>query len=904
MASTIRAAPPPHPPSFSRDNTSSSLNGFLASSAVGSFDNTASITSTPTATPPPSRGQQQQYYYNNASQGRGSGGAMQQGSFRSYSEVNGSAQGHGPQIYTAVYSGVSVYEMSVNNVAVMRRRSDSWLNATQILKVAGIDKGKRTKVLEKEILTGDHEKVQGGYGKYQGTWIKYERGVEFCRQYGVEDILKPLLEYDMGNDGVGGAGQGGVETPTKEQAMAAQRKRLYNSGLENRPNGQSSNGTFFKNISSTASNAVAAISKARFDSPGPRVASGTHRPGSSMKMSQHQLQIGSQESAFPGGSQQSAVSQNSFGGEVAADSAYGTQSGVYITAGIQEQARNGDMQEPPRKRMRTSPSRTSSFLVDGSGDYSMREETPTEPNESFYNSQQLSQPLKPEDEVMMALPPLSHPGGKEGERKQQLLGSACVHEGDFSEHPCFLELSGEDLDIPLDHSGHTTLHWAATLAVLPLLKALVVGGASISRVNNGGETALMRAVSATNNFDRGSFPEVLELLGPTIEIRDARGRTVLHHIAVSSAIKGRSAASRYYLESLLEFVVRQGSAPGSQQGSFNAGAIGASSASIAIGGVKAISLGRFMSEIVNARDKSGDTALNIAARIGNRSIIQQLQEVGADPGIPNRAGLRPVDFGIGEEAKANGESTRGNPLAGREILRRGEVSAAVGETSKEIMSSISSLLAQTENDFAEEMGTKQDLIDATHSQLRECSGQLGEERRKLQALQTRASEKTERRHKIYNLRRALEDQRAGVANGDSAQNLKLGDADVESIKALELPRELIESEIVNQNSLGQLDQKQFACISSLPSSGTLRAQLAAYIQNNNALKEYSAQLRSRSRELEEKYRRVVALCTGIKEEEVEETLPGLVIAIESEGTSAVELARVNEIVRRYEGTDA
>ena len=82
--------------------------------------------------------------------------------------------------------------MEVNGVAVMRRRSDSWLNATQILKVAGVDKGKRTKVLEKEILSGEHEKVQGGYGKYQGTWINYRRGREFCRQYGVEDILRPM----------------------------------------------------------------------------------------------------------------------------------------------------------------------------------------------------------------------------------------------------------------------------------------------------------------------------------------------------------------------------------------------------------------------------------------------------------------------------------------------------------------------------------------------------------------------------------------------------------------------------------------------------------------------------------------------------------------------------------------
>lgn len=73
-------------------------------------------------------------------------------------------------IYTAVYSGISVYEMICRNVAVMRRKGDSYLNATQILKVAGIDKGRRTKILEKEVQIGEHEKVQGGYGKYQGTW--------------------------------------------------------------------------------------------------------------------------------------------------------------------------------------------------------------------------------------------------------------------------------------------------------------------------------------------------------------------------------------------------------------------------------------------------------------------------------------------------------------------------------------------------------------------------------------------------------------------------------------------------------------------------------------------------------------------------------------------------------------
>ena len=52
----------------------------------------------------------------------------------------------------------------------MRRKSDAWLNATQILKVAGFDKPQRTRVLEREVQKGTHEKVQGGYGKYQGEF--------------------------------------------------------------------------------------------------------------------------------------------------------------------------------------------------------------------------------------------------------------------------------------------------------------------------------------------------------------------------------------------------------------------------------------------------------------------------------------------------------------------------------------------------------------------------------------------------------------------------------------------------------------------------------------------------------------------------------------------------------------
>ena len=55
----------------------------------------------------------------------------------------------------------------------MRRRHDNWINATHILKAAGFDKPARTRILEREVQKERHEKVQGGYGKYQGA--KYVR---------------------------------------------------------------------------------------------------------------------------------------------------------------------------------------------------------------------------------------------------------------------------------------------------------------------------------------------------------------------------------------------------------------------------------------------------------------------------------------------------------------------------------------------------------------------------------------------------------------------------------------------------------------------------------------------------------------------------------------------------------
>ncbi|KAJ3311863.1 transcriptional regulator swi6 [Boothiomyces sp. JEL0838] len=101
----------------------------------------------------------------------------------------------GANLYEATYAGVEVYELIVGNNSVMRRRDDTMVNATHLLKVAGIEKGRRTKILEKEVLNTKHEKIQGGYGKYQGTWVTLEQARELAHQFNVYEYCRAILDF-------------------------------------------------------------------------------------------------------------------------------------------------------------------------------------------------------------------------------------------------------------------------------------------------------------------------------------------------------------------------------------------------------------------------------------------------------------------------------------------------------------------------------------------------------------------------------------------------------------------------------------------------------------------------------------------------------------------------------------
>ncbi|CAL8575976.1 transcriptional regulator swi6 [Xanthoria parietina] len=889
MAASIVQHPVSHsyppPPTFSQESTESSINGaHLSQGAMQSFDG---VQSTPTPTPPASRGHHQISAFNTASYPPPNGVPIQQAPPKSYGDTNGLVPqqqyppGHKPSIYTAVYSSVSVYEMEVNGVAVMRRRSDSWLNATQILKVAGMEKAKRTKVLEKEILNGEHEKVQGGYGKYQGTWINYHKGVAFCRQYGVGEILRPLLEYDMGQDGITMAGHGNINTPTKEQAMAAQRKgRILNGSFDSRSSPQSQNGTFFSNISKTAAHAVNAINKARFDTNSPRTM-GNHRPPTQQGRRPSQQYIGSQESMMDPSSQRTIQSDASFGSTSQLDPALRSQNPSFLEIdGI------GDVNEPPRKRQRPLSSHPQANLEAPMIDFaSMDGHTHfLSPNQQFATLIHVN-----------GLPALPPPKTQEAINKQMLLLSLFEdsERKDFSAHPAMLRLSGEDLDIPMDQTAHTPLHWAASLGRIELLQALVARGASIYRLNSGGETALMRAATTTNNFQNNTFPQLLKLLGTSIEIRDGRGQTVLHHIATSSAIEGRAHATRDYLDAILLYVVGNSNAPNSQQTSFAAD----DDINMLIG-PRPIGLARFMSDIVNARDMAGDTALHIAAKISNTGIVRQLLEIGADPTISNRRGLKPIDIpGVGDPQSSQVQSSS-------QPIRDEEVGSKFEEAHDQLLELVQTQLSDAKHNFESERQKKQVQIDAAHASLRENTTQLAIERQRLDEIRMKTNESKTLRLRVVNLRQAHELLKARHGNGpDLKTNIKIGEADagleVEASKLPPLPPQLPSFEPPSS------DLAQINYVAHLPPTSILQARAEAYRVNNEQLGIQIKALNDQSSELEENLKKVVQVCTRVEDAALlEEMLPRLLQAVESERGEELEAGRLVDLLRRVEGEGA
>ncbi|EDR13978.1 uncharacterized protein LACBIDRAFT_166037, partial [Laccaria bicolor S238N-H82] len=698
------------------------------------------------------------------------------------------------KIYNAVYSSVQVYECMVRGIAVMRRRNDSYVNATQILKVAGVDKGRRTKILEKEILPGKHEIVQGGYGKYQGTWIPLDRGRDIALQYGVAPLLSPLFDFTPSTNSLG-------TMPIIQPTGTASPRPLSASSS-------------FSSIGTSGNYVPAALPSTLAPPP--------IMPGSALRL----LNQGRAQGLFTPSTSIHAPGRPS--DRTPLDSSRPPSTGPQPT---------GEDNPSPAKRART--------------------ERP--PHEV---SQQSS--WQPRNQGQ----PFSYQGTSRP--STAIIAAICQRDDPMPVLDLIREISTEpihkqpsppplEVDVILDDQGHSALHLAASLGRQQIVDALIVNGADIHRGNHLGETPLVRACLATHSADQQTFHTLVIALHASIRTLDTSRKSVIHHIVSLAGVKGRAVAARYYLDQIFYWVAQH------QGGDFRT--------------------------LVDLQDEHGDTALNIAARVGNRSLVRTLLDVGANRVLPNKLGLRPGDFGVETEVCL---SLRPEDILSN--LRSGPPEPV--QKSKDVIADMTAMIQALSTEFQGEIKSKQDALDVTQAHLRAATRELSEKRKQIQAWQARCGELDQINQRVRNVEKALaeEDQFDWTGRTDLNGN------DARESAGPAFGWRGANSTMVG---IGGSVDVSFAVDSepALPTTDTvaslikLRRLKLWHTRIEDLVKARLKGLQGASAEKEYQCKKIVALCTGIPIDKVEEMLENLVVAVESEA-QIVDIGRVSGFMQK------
>ncbi|KAH9823223.1 hypothetical protein DFH28DRAFT_352161 [Melampsora americana] len=564
------------------------------------------------------------------------------------------------EIYMAVYSSIPVYEMTIRGVGVMRRESDSYMNATQILKVAGLDKPKRTRIMERDIMMGEHEKVQGGYGKYQGTWIPFHRAYELAKQFEVLEVLAPLFDY----------------LPGPTESVVANDTEAFNSVT-----------------SATANKSLPPNSTASSNgTSGPTVSKPTHdQPQNQQSSKRERMSISTHGTA-----------DEHLGIGPSKRSRFNTPS---HQSNASDHTTNGDQNQLFKSSMSSLLPPTHSIP----GPAPLHQPAPCPPTISSTPLPKLRPCTSAASLSVVDRTSSTH--DRKIHTVLSLFDSSCETESHLSPKQADNDSHGTlgqvlddpdlDINMPLDECAHTPLHWASALARISLTRDFIKFGADVFRGNNVGETPLIRATLVTTNFDHSCFDQLLELLYPSLCTTDHQKRTILHHICLTAGIKSRVESARYYMECIFEWIVKQHE-------------------------------GRFEKEFVDAIDYNGDTALNIAARVGNKHLVQMLLDVGASKSISNKLGLGPADFGV-----CTGDSSS-KPLAENDPPssipdHNAIIQPERPRTTNEIIESMTTLLNTLTSGFDDEIQLHSTALERVLGKLKTSSHELTEQRRLLEA---------------------------------------------------------------------------------------------------------------------------------------------------------------------------
>ncbi|KAF5328315.1 hypothetical protein D9611_014631 [Ephemerocybe angulata] len=396
-----------------------------------------------------------------------------------------------------------------------------------------------------------------------------------------------------------------------------------------------------------------------------------------------------------------------------------------------------------------------------------------------------------------------------------------------------------DVDVILDEKGHTALHMAASLGRCQTVEALIASGADIHRGNHLGETPLIRACIATHNSDHQTFQQMVMYLSSSIRTLDTSKKSVIHHIINLAGHEG----------------------------------------------------GDFRS-IVDLQDEHGDTGLNIAARVGNRSLVRTLLDVGANRLTPNKLGLRPGDYGV------ETEELSGGPRA-EDILSNLRSGPSVPvQKSQDVIADMTTMVQSLSTEFQGEIKSKQDALDVTQAHLRAATRELSEKRKLIQVWQTRCAELDQINQRIRNVDKALAEEDRFDWTGRT--DLEGNDARATAGPAFQWRG--TKSTMVGMGGSVDLsftvDSEPPVPVTDSPASLVKLRRLKLWHQRMEELVQARLKgLQGASAEKEYQCKKIVALCTGIPLDKVEDMLENLVIAVESEA-QVVDIGRVSGFMQK------